>query len=103
MPCDVVMGFANHGFGQIDPRTSYLGPDVPIRWVPDHPVNRPHPKNPNAIVTNVRGQASGHWEFANLPQNSDHRLTTDETSALRNRIADFLSDPNCMPFINELF
>src|SRR5438067_13295322 len=36
------------------------------------------------------------------PQNPDRRLTTDETSALRNRIADLLSDPNCLPFINEL-
>jgi hypothetical protein len=41
--------------------------------------------------------------FASLvPQNTDRRLTTDETSALRNRIADLLSDPNCLPFINEL-
>src|SRR2546421_10954490 len=36
------------------------------------------------------------------PQNADRRLTTDETTALRNRIADLLSDPNCLPFINEL-
>lgn len=35
-------------------------------------------------------------------QNTDRRLTTDETSALRNRIADLLSDPNCLPFIQEL-
>lgn len=38
----------------------------------------------------------------NHPQNSDRRLTTDETRALRNRIGDLLSDPNCLPFINEL-
>jgi YD repeat-containing protein len=36
------------------------------------------------------------------PQNPDRRLTTDETSALRSGIADLLSDPNCLPFINEL-
>jgi hypothetical protein len=35
------------------------------------------------------------------PQDN-RRLTVDETSALRNRIADLLTDPKCLPFINEL-
>jgi hypothetical protein len=45
--------------------------------------------------------ASGSF-FCLIPQNPDHRLTPDETSSLRNRIADLLSDPNCRPFIDEL-
>ena len=36
------------------------------------------------------------------PQNTDRRLTDQETSAVKKRIADRLSDPNCQPFINEL-
>ena len=101
MPCDVVMGFNNHGFGQIDPRTSYLGPEVVIKWMPDHPVNRPHPNNPNAIVVNVNGHASGHWEFVNLPQ----KPATGEDIQPRNLLAHIfhlLDDNRCSTFVSDM-
>src|SRR5258708_40286756 len=54
MPCDVVMGFANHGFGQIDPRTSYLGPGVVL--IPEiERLHRPNPKTDRAWNTFVTG------------------------------------------------
>jgi YD repeat-containing protein len=61
------------------------------------------------VETECRTEVTGYTSsssFSNnlslLPQNSERRLTTDETSAVRNGIADLLSDPNCQPFINEL-
>jgi YD repeat-containing protein len=40
--------------------------------------------------------------FEQNSQNTDRRLTKDETNDLKDRIADMLSDPNCRPFTDDL-
>lgn len=48
------------------------------RWVRDHPVNRPNNNDPDAIVIDVTGQASGHLEYVNVPQNTAQTQTPCE-------------------------
>lgn len=113
-PCGVVIGLLNTGRGApcpdnlcgpryIDGRWHTLTFDNEglryRRWVRDHPVNRPPNNDPGAIVINVKGQASGHWEYVNVKQETGSVIPLGNLSQ---NVADILFNQGCSDFISNL-